>query len=48
MKLYEINATIAELTDQLKFDPETSEIGGNFDTVMAQIDALYMERHPVL
>ena len=48
MKLYEINNAIAELTDQLDFDPETGEIGENFDTVMAQIDALNMERQSVL
>lgn len=48
MKLYEINNAIAELTDQLDFDPETGEIGENFDTVMTQIDALNMERQSVL
>ena len=48
MKLYEINNAIAELTDQLDFDPETGEIGENFDTIMAQIDALNMERQSVL
>lgn len=48
MKLYEINAAIAELTDQLDFDPKTGEVGENFDTVMAQIDALNMERQSVL
>lgn len=48
VKLYEINAAIAELTDLLDFDPETGEIGENFDIVMAQIDALNMERQSVL
>ena len=48
MKLYEINNAITELTDQLDFDPETGKIGENFDTVMAQIDALNMERQSVL
>ena len=48
MKLYEINEAIAQLTDQLDFDPTTGEIGENFDTIMAQIDALNMERQSVL
>lgn len=48
MKLYEINEAIAQLTDQLDFDPETGEIGENFDSIMAQIDALNMERQSVL
>ena len=48
MKLYEINNAIAELTDQLDFDPETGEIGENFDDVMEQIAALNMERQSVL
>jgi len=48
VKLYEVNAAIAQLIDQLDVDYETGEIGENYDAVMDQIYALDMERLSVL
>ena len=48
MKLYEINAAIAQLVDQIDIDFETGEIGENYDAVMEQIHALDMQRQSVL
>ena len=48
MKLYEINQQIAELIDRLDIDYETGEIGENTEAVMAQINALDMERKSIL
>lgn len=48
MKLYEINAVIAQLVDQLDVDTETGEVGENYDAVMDQIHALDMERTSIL
>ncbi len=47
MKLYEINQFIQALVDQM-VDPETGEIIADDDSLMAQIDALQMERRSVL
>ena len=44
MKLYEVNGRIAELMDRLEPDPETGEITGDVDAVIAEIDGLQMER----
>lgn len=48
MKLYEINAEILRLTDQIDFDPETGEILCDIDSIQKQIDSLQMERHSIL
>ncbi len=48
MKLYEVNAAIAQLIDQLDIDYETGEIGENYDAIMEQIHALDMQRQSVL
>ena len=48
MKLYEINAEILRLTDQLSIDEETGEVQGDPETVCRELDALQMERHSVL
>ena len=48
MKLYEVNGRIAELTEQLEPDPETGEITGDVDAIIAEIDGLRMERTEIL
>ena len=48
MKLYEINLQLQQLLDELVFDPETGEIGEDMGTVLAQIDALQLQRMDVL
>lgn len=48
MKLYEINAEILRLTDQIDFDPETGEILCDIDAIQKEIDSLQMERHSIL
>ena len=48
MKLYEINAEIQRLADQIDFDPETGEILMDADAIFEQIDALKMERQSIL
>jgi len=48
MKLYEINAEIQHLADQIEFDPETGEILCDIDELEAQIGALQMERKSIL
>lgn len=48
MKLYEINLQIQQLLDELVFDPETGEVNELTDTILAQIDALQMQRMDVL
>lgn len=48
MKLYEINAEILRLTDQIEFDEETGEILCDIDSIQSQIDNLQMERHSIL
>lgn len=48
VKLYEINAEILRLTDQIDFDPETGEILCDIDEIQKEIDSLQMERRSVL
>ena len=48
MKLYEVNQAIEDALSRLDFDPETGEIGENTDEVMAELDALQMERTRIL
>ena len=47
MKLYEVNAAIAELMAQLDPDPQTGEIIGA-DEILPQLDALEMQRSDIL
>ena len=47
MKLYEVNQAIADIFEQM-VDPETGEILCESDVLMAQLDALQMERKPIL
>ena len=48
MKLYEINAEILRLTDQIEFDPETGEVLCDIDAIEAEIRALQMEKKSIL
>ena len=48
MKLYEINAEIMRLTDEIEFDPETGEILCDIDSIERQIMALQMEKKSIL
>ena len=48
MKLYEINEAIETLLAALTVDPETGEVPADADDVIAQLDALSMERTAVL
>lgn len=48
MKLYEINEAIETLLAALTVDPETGEVPADVDDVIAQLDALSMERTAVL
>jgi hypothetical protein len=48
MKLYEINEAIETLLSALTVDPETGEVPADVDDVIAQLDALSMERTAVL
>lgn len=48
MKLYEINEAIEALLAALTVDPETGEVPADVDDVIAQLDALSMERTAVL
>ena len=48
MHLYEINAEIALLLQQLEVDPETGEILASSDEIIAKLDALCMERSRIL
>lgn len=48
MKLYEINNAIETLVSSLSVDPETGEIPADADDIIAQLDALNMERSAVL
>lgn len=48
MKLYEVNAQIEALLEQLEPDPETGEIPSNEDEIIAQINALAMKREDIL
>ena len=48
MKLYEINAQIEELLEQLEPDPETGEVTGDYDEILNRIHALAMRREDIL
>lgn len=48
MKLYEINEELQRLADQIAFDEETGELLGDADVLLAQIDALQLEKDSVL
>lgn len=48
MKLYEINAEILRLTDQIEFDEETGELLGDADALSGEINALQMEKRSIL
>lgn len=48
MKLYEINEAIETLLSALTVDEETGEVPADVDDVIAQIDALALERSAVL
>ena len=48
MKLYEINAEILRLTDQIEFDEETGEILCDIDAIYDAIGALQMEKKSIL
>ncbi len=48
MKLYEINDAIETLLGALTVDPETGEVPADVDDVIAQLDALSIERTAVL
>ena len=44
MKLYEINAEIQHLSDQIEFDKETVELLGDSDELFTQLNTLEMEK----
>jgi hypothetical protein len=48
MKLYEINEAVETLLAALTVDPETGEVPADADEVIAQLDALAMEKRAVL
>jgi len=48
VKLYEINAEIQRLSEQIAFDEETGEILGDADELFAAIDTLQMEKDSIL
>lgn len=48
MHLYEINAEIALLLQQLEVDPETGEILASSEDIIRQLDTLGMERSRIL
>lgn len=48
MKLYEINEAVETLLASLTVDPETGEVPADADEVIAQLDALAMEKRAVL
>ena len=48
MKLYEVNQQILELLDRLEPDPETGEIPADEDAIIAEINALAMQRQEIL
>ena len=48
MKLYEVNAEMEALLDQLEPDPETGEVPLNEDEIIAKLDALTMKREDIL
>lgn len=48
MKLYEVNEALENLLLLLEPDPETGEVSADFDSVLAEINALHMERSRIL
>ncbi len=48
MKLYEINFEIAQLLDQMPFDPETGEILGDIEEFEKRIWELQMEKKSIM
>ena len=48
MHLYEINAEIMRITDEIVFDEETGEILCDIDSIEQQIMALQMEKKSIL
>lgn len=48
MKLYEINAEIQKLADAILVDEATGEVLDGTDEILAQIDALKMEKDSIL
>lgn len=48
MKLYEVNEALENLLLLLEPDPETGEVSADFDSVLAEINALQMERSRIL
>ena len=50
MKLYEVNAQIIALLDQLESDPETGEVPSaeEEEAIISQINALAMKREDIL
>lgn len=48
MKLYEVNAQILDLLEQLEPDPDTGEVPLNEDEIIREINALAMKREDIL
>ena len=48
MKLYEVNEALENLLLLLEPDPETGEVSADFDSVLADINALQMEKSRIL
>ena len=48
MKLYEINAQLLAMMEQLEPDPETGEIPSNEEEIIAKINALAMRREETI
>lgn len=48
MKLYEVNEALETLLMLLEPDPETGEVTADFDSVLADINALQMEKSRIL
>ena len=48
MKLYEINAEIQNLMEQITIDEETGEVCCDLESILSQVDSLQMERHSIL
>ena len=48
MKLYEVNNRITELLMTLEPDPETGEVTGDVDSVIAELNSLEMQRSSIL
>ena len=48
MKLYEINAEIQNLMDQIVIDEETGEVCCDVESILHEVDSLQMERRSIL